>query len=107
MNKNIPETIENDDYLGRAVFSSNAFHKERKTIRHKVFLERPGCSISIDRFGFCKLEKLAAIQDKNAHARSSEEFKRSFYGWAKLKAKIVFYRQGRLDKVRGKLKRLP
>ena len=88
----IDHTINDDDLLGRAVFSSKPAKKAAKgTVRDSVFLEKPGIvSLSVDRFGFCSEKELTSIQDKNAELRSQKEpKKRSFYGWVKIKAKMA------------------
>lgn len=81
----VPEEITNDEFLGRAIFSS------KKKINLHVFLEKPGqSSLSMDRFGFCSIKDLTDIQDKNAEQRSKNESqKRSFYGWAKIQARKI------------------
>ena len=62
-NIDVPENIEDDDLIGRAIFSSK---QAKKTIRPIVFIENINKTLSIDRFGFCSLEELSTIQDQNA-----------------------------------------
>ena len=46
--------INDNDYLGRAVFSSGQARKACKgNIRHNIFFEKENKPISVDRFGFC------------------------------------------------------
>ena len=87
MNINVPESIEDTDLLGRAIFSSKEAKKANSgKIRSNVFTEKLNKNISVDRFGFCPDKELTNIQDKNAESRSTEKDRRSFYGWASLKA---------------------
>ena len=86
------ESINDDDLLGRAAFSSKEEKQARSGhIRYTIFLEKEGNNLlSVDRFGFCSEAKLTDIQDKNAELRSKTELKqRSFYGWAKITAIIA------------------
>lgn len=81
------ESVNDDDFLGRAVFSGRAEKRARSgCIMHTVFLGQKGNNLlSVDRLGFCSEAKLTDIQDKNAELRSKPESKkRSFYGWAKI-----------------------
>ena len=84
------QNINDDDLLGRAVFSGRQARKaNRGVIEDSIFLEKPGsASLSVDRFGFCSEKELTNIQDKNAELRSSQNKPktRSFYGWVKIKA---------------------
>ena len=88
MNTKLPKNIDDNDSLGRAIFSSNDTRKAKNSkIRHNVFMEnKPEATISVDRFDFCPQEELINIQDQNAKKRSTEGTRRSFYGWARLKA---------------------
>ena len=84
------QTIKNEDILGRAVFSSKQAKKaSRGKMETSIFLERPGASLSVDRVGFCSTQELTSIQNKNAELRSTQESKRSFYGWVNVEAKIA------------------
>ncbi len=87
MKTDAPKNIEDDDLLGRAIFSSR--EAKRATvgkIRSSVFTEKLNKSLSVDRFNFCSDKELTNIQDKNAQVRSTKEkTQRSFYGWASLK----------------------
>ena len=80
------KSINDNDWLGRAVFSSKEERRARSGhIMYTIFLEKKDRSLSVDRFGFCSEKKLTVIQDKNAKLRSKTESKqRSFYGWAKI-----------------------
>ena len=87
MNIKLPENIKDNDFLGRAVFSSKQGTEKR--IKPNVFMEKePSNSLSMDRFGFCPKKELIDIQDQNAKIRSTKakDNQRSFYGWAKIKA---------------------
>ena len=91
------KNINDDDHLGRAVFSSKQEKRARLGhIMHTIFLEKEGNNLlSVDRFGFCSEAELTDIQDKNAELRSQTESKqRSFYGWAKITA-IMARKKGR------------
>ena len=82
-------SIEDNDLLGRAVFSNSRMKKAVKGhITHDIFLQKPGLALSVDRFGFCKNKQLTKIQDQNAKLRSKIN-KCSFYGWAKIKTLMV------------------
>lgn len=84
MNIKVRENIKDEDFLGRAVFSSKQGTEKR--IKPGAFMEKgPSNLLSIDRFGFCSQQKLTNIQDQNAKKRLPKN-KRSFYGWATLKA---------------------
>ena len=86
------ESINDDDLLGRAAFSSREEKRARSGhIMYTIFLEKEDNNLlSVDRFGFCSEAKLTDIQDKNAELRSKTESKRrSFYGWAKITAIIA------------------
>jgi len=86
------KSIKDNDRLGRAIFSSGqAKQATRGNIQHHVFLERENKPLSVDRLGlgFCSEKKLTDIQDKNAELRSTTHVKRSFYGWAKIKARLA------------------
>ena len=82
------QTINDDDLLGRAVFSSRQARKaKRGVVEDSIFLKKPGSvSLSVDRFGFYSEKELTSIQDKNAELRSQKELRRSFYGWVNIKA---------------------
>ena len=88
---NVPKNINDDDLLGRAVFSSKpAKRASRGNIDFNFFFHEKSNSLSVDRFGFCHKKELTDIQDKNARLRSLKELiRRSFYGWANVKAKIA------------------
>ena len=77
------KNIKDNDWLGRAVFSRSRSERAARKghIAHDIFLEKPGRSLSVDRFGFCSEEKLTGIQDQNAKSRDQ-----TFYGWAKIQA---------------------
>ena len=77
------KNIKDDDFLGRAVFSSRRAARAalKGCIAHDIFLEKEDRSLSVDRFGFCSKQKLTDIQNQNAELRSKK-----FYGWAKLQA---------------------
>ena len=82
---NVPKNIDDDDLLGRAVFSSRSAKRATKgKIDFRIFFHEKSDYLSVDRFGFCSEKELTNIQDKNAELR-----KRSFYGWAKIKTIIA------------------
>ncbi|MDE0518479.1 MAG: hypothetical protein OXH36_02835 [Bdellovibrionales bacterium] len=85
------KNIHDDDFLGRAVFSSGQVKRAiRGNIDFNIFFYKESRSLSVDRFGFCSKKILTQIQDKNAELRSrTEGRKRSFYGWAKIEARDV------------------
>ena len=87
----VPKIINNDDFLGRAILSSES---EKRAIKGKIdfriFFYEKNNSLSVDRFGFCQKKELTNIQDKNANLRSQKEsIKRTFYGWASVTAEIA------------------
>ena len=103
MNIELPNYINDNDKLGRAIFSRGQAQRAiLENTDHKIFLVQKGEQfISIDRFFSSYLEKLTEIQDKNAQKRSEIETqkwhkgelkqenqpkRRSFYGWASLAA---------------------
>ena len=81
--------IYDDDFLGRAVFSSGQINRAGNRIRHYAFLEKENNPISVDRLGLCSEKTLIKIQNKNAETRSKSNTKRTFYGWAKIKALLA------------------
>lgn len=92
----MPESIKDNDLLGRAIFSSRQGAKKR--IKPNVFMEKdPSNPLSMDRFGFCSKKELIDIQDQNARKRSTQENKRSFYGWAEIKAVDVRKRERKIE----------
>ena len=83
MNTKLSKSIDDNDFLGRAIFSSN---QAKEPIKRTVFMEkRSEATISVDRFDFCLQKELVDIQDENAKKRSTKNARRSFYGWARLK----------------------
>ena len=85
------KNITSNDFLGRASYRSIEEKKARSGyIMPDIFLEKEGNNaLSVDRFGFCSLEELTGIQDKNAKLRSTETVQRSFYGWARITAEVA------------------
>ena len=85
---NIRTVIDDEDLIGRAIFSSQFAKQAIRSgvIRYRVFLEKLNRPISVDRFGFCLKKTHTDIQNKNARLRSTSTDKRSFYGWATIKA---------------------
>ena len=89
-NINMHTAINDEDLLGRAIFSSGqARQASRGNINFNIFFYKDSQSLSVDRFGFCSEKELTQIQDKNAELRSAEGNKRSFYGWAEIETKSV------------------
>ena len=79
--------IEDDEDLGRGIFSSHQRKlSQRNQIPAQVFCDdnSPAC-ISVDRFRYASEEKLAELGDANARKREPIG-KRKFYGWAVISA---------------------
>ena len=91
INIGISKNINDDDLLGRAVFSSGpARRASRGNVDFRIFFHEKDNSLSVDRFGFCQIKELTNIQDRNAGLRSlATSIRRSFYGWASVKARIA------------------
>ncbi len=86
------EYIENDELLGRGVFSERrAKLAEKGKLTFDRFKEKhPSIPISVDRFGFCSDKDLTNIQDKAAKLRKGNNGKTQFfYGWFQMKAENI------------------
>lgn len=76
----IPHEIDQDENLGRGIFSSNQAKRARRAIPKNVFLEKTGeIELSVDRLSIAPLQKAVENADTVAKKRN-----RNFYGWAVL-----------------------
>lgn len=79
----LPKTIQDDEMLGRSVFSSSAEKRARRgiIIRDIFLVRRDDNCISVDRMDHASDEEMALLADARGEGRNSE-----FYGWATLNA---------------------
>ena len=87
-----PEHIENNDLLGRGVFSEGRAKRAKNgNLTFDMFKEKhPSNPISVDRFGFCSDKDLTNIQDTAAKLRKGDKGKiQFFYGWFQIKAENI------------------
>lgn len=85
MFEDIGRDIEDDDLLGRAIFSRKKARKARNgNVDFRDFFKPGSNKISVDRFGFCSDEKLTDIQDENAKSRHG-----LFCGWLQMTVSIA------------------